>query len=111
MLEVTDQAIEKLAEYKEHNNISSAFRVFLTQGGCSGPGLGLALDDEKSTDEVYQNTGITFVVEKSLMTQCSSIKVDFLNAGDRSGFSVSSANPISGAGCNPGSCGSGGCGC
>lgn len=33
MLEVTDQAITKLKEYLEQNNIESAVRIALMQGG------------------------------------------------------------------------------
>jgi len=42
-----------------------------------------------------------------------SIAVDYQDAGSRSGFLISSTNPLPGAGggCSSGSCGSGGCGC
>lgn len=33
MLEVTEMAVEKLKEYLQQNNISSAVRVALMQGG------------------------------------------------------------------------------
>ncbi len=113
MLEVTDQANEKLIEYMKANNITSSLRVALMQGGCSGPALGLALDEEKPTDESFARQTLTFLVEKSLLEQCGSITVDYLDAGSRSGFSIVSTNPLpnSGGGCSSGSCGSGGCGC
>ncbi len=113
MLEVTAQANEKLIEYMKANNISSSLRVALMQGGCSGPSLGLALDEEKPMDEVFEREGLTFLVEKDLLEQCGNIAVDYHDAGSRSGFSLSSTNPLPGAGgsCSSGSCGSGGCGC
>ncbi len=113
MLEVTDLANEKLLEYMKSNNISSLLRVAIMPGGCSGPALGLALDDEKETDESFTQQDLTFIVEKSLLQQCGTITVDYVDAGNRSGFTISSANPLPGAGggCSSGSCGSGGCGC
>ena len=113
MLVVTSKANEKLIEYMKDNNISSSLRVALMQGGCSGPSLGLALDEKKSEDELFERQNLTFLVAKDLLEQCGGITVDYLDAGNRSGFSISSSNPLPGAGsgCNSGSCGSGGCGC
>ena len=114
MLDVTAQANEKLVEYMKNNNINSALRVALMQGGCSGPSLGLALDEEKPMDECFQKQDLTFLVEKNLLEQCGTITVDFVDAGSRSGFSIQSSNPLAaggGGGCSSGSCGSGGCGC
>lgn len=113
MLDVTTQANEKLIEYLQANNISSPLRIALMQGGCSGPSLGLALDEEKPTDELFARQNLTFLVEKDLLEQCGSITVDYAEAGTRSGFTVTSAKPLpdTGGGCSSGSCGSGGCGC
>jgi iron-sulfur cluster assembly accessory protein len=113
MLEVTAQANEKLVEYRKANNISSSLRIAMMQGGCSGPSLGLALDEEKPTDELFEQQSLTFLVEKALLQQCGSITVDYHDAANRSGFKISTANPLPGAGggCSSGSCGSGGCGC
>jgi len=113
MLEVTDLANEKLLEYLKSNNISSSLRVALMQGGCSGPSLGLALDEQKATDEAFNRQDLMFLVEKSLLQLCGTITVDYVDAGNRSGFTITSANPLpaAGGGCSSGSCGSGGCGC
>jgi len=71
--------------------------------------LGLALDEPKNDDTTYEKEGLTFLVNNDLMKQCSEIKVDFMDAGYRSGFSISSAVPIGGGGCGS-SCSSGSCG-
>jgi len=72
--------------------------------------LGLALDEPKASDQVFENNSLQFLVDTELLSTCGSITVDFIDAGMRSGFSVSSANPLGGGGCSSGSCGSGGCG-
>jgi len=111
MFEVSELATEKLNEYLQANNINSSLRVALMPGGCSGPALGLALDEKKEGDEQFDKDAISFLVEKALLTQCGTISVDYVDAGQRSGFSITSQNPIpgSGGGCSSGSCGS--CGC
>ena len=113
MLEVTELAITNLKSYMEQNSVDSALRVALMQGGWSGPSLGLALDEPKDNDTKVEESGITFLVDNDLMTSCGEIKVDFMESGMRSGFSITSKIPVAGSGgggCSSGSCGSGGCG-
>ena len=111
MLEVTDSAVENLKSYLAQNNIESAVRIALMQGGWAGPSLGLALDEPKDNDKTFQEDGVSFLVEEGLLSSCGVIKVDFLEAGYRSGFSITSTNPVGGGGgCSSGSCSSGTCG-
>jgi iron-sulfur cluster assembly protein len=106
---IADDAMEKLKEYLTQNNIESPLRIALMQGGCSGPALGLALDERKENDEVFMKKDLTFLVEKGLLNLCGSVSVEYIDAGPRSGFNIKSANPIGGGGCG-GSCSSGQCG-
>ena len=50
-----------------------------------------------------------FLVDSDLLTRCGSVKVDFIEAGYRSGFAITAANPLGGGSCSSGSCG-GSCG-
>lgn len=113
MLEVTAQANEKLVAYMKDNNITSALRIMLMQGGCSGPSLGLALDEEKPLDHLFKQKDLTFLVEKGLLQQCGNITIDYIESGSRSGFNIQSSSPLpnTGSGCASGGCGSSGCGC
>ncbi len=74
----------------------------------------MALDEPKDNDATYEHGGIKFLVDNALSNQCGVIKVDFIEAGARSGFAISPAKPLGmggGGGCGS-SCGSGGsCGC
>jgi iron-sulfur cluster assembly protein len=72
----------------------------------------LALDEPKDTDKIFENDSLQFLVEKSLIQTCGGITVDYIDAGPRSGFGITSQKPISsgGGGCSSGSCGSGSCG-
>ncbi len=110
-LNVTELAVTKLKEYMQANNIESALRVALMQGGWSGPSLGLALDEPKSDDKVFENDSLQFLVEEGLLNTTGGITVDYIDAGPRSGFGITSVNPInSGGGCSSGSCSTGSCG-
>jgi Fe-S cluster assembly iron-binding protein IscA len=71
----------------------------------------LALDESKESDKVFDKSGLQFLVETGLLEKCGAIKVDFMEAGYRSGFSITSTNPLGGGGsCSSGSCGGGSCG-
>ncbi|PID99694.1 MAG: hypothetical protein CSA81_14950 [Acidobacteria bacterium] len=71
----------------------------------------MALDEPKDTDKIFENAGLKFLVEESLMATTGDITLDYVDAGPRSGFGITSANPVNtGGGCSSGSCGSGGCG-
>ncbi len=119
MLEVSDLAVTKVREYLEANNITSAVRVAIMSGGCSGPMLSLALDEKKEADTVYEYDGLNFVVDGAVAVTCGTIKVDYIqeksgcgcSGSGGAGFAVSSEKPLAamGGGCG-GSCGSGTCG-
>lgn len=109
--DITNGAVIKLKEYMEQNNLDSALRIALMQGGCSGPSLGLALDEPKDNDRIFKNDGLKFLIEKGLLEACGAITVDFIDAGPRSGFGITSKIPLPGGGGCGGSCSSGGCGC
>jgi len=73
--------------------------------------LGLALDESKESDLKVVEGELTFLVDPDLMQKCGDIKVDFVESGMRSGFSISSRIPVSGGGgCSSGGCSSGSCG-
>jgi len=57
----------------------------------------LALDEQKDTDDVFDEKGYTFIVDKSLMQTAGPITVD----GNQFGFRVNSnLQQNSGNGCN-----------
>ncbi|XCN71836.1 MAG: IscA/HesB family protein [Candidatus Electrothrix aestuarii] len=112
MIEVTESAIANIKEYLGQQNIESSVRIFLMSGGCSGPSLGLALDEAKENDLSFEQEGVSFLVEKALTETCGAIKVDYLEASSSSdcgcssggGFSITSEKPLAGGG-DGGSCG------
>ncbi|MBP7926357.1 MAG: hypothetical protein KAZ13_00655 [Desulfobulbus sp.] len=69
----------------------------------------MALDEPKASDQVFEEGDLKFLVDGDLLTRCGAVKVDFIEAGYRSGFSITAANPLGGGSCSSGSCG-GSCG-
>ncbi|MCI5114892.1 MAG: adhesin [Candidatus Electrothrix sp. AW1] len=118
MLEVTESALTNVKEYLRQQKIESAIRIIMMSGGCSGPSLGLALDEAKENDLTFEQDGMNFLVEKSLAATCGTIKVDYLDSSSScgcsgGGFSITSEKPLTGdsggGGCNSCSC-TGSCG-
>lgn len=56
-------------------------RIFLAGMGCSGPALGLSLDEKKDTDVVDETNEINFVMEADLFNTMGEIKVEFMGNG------------------------------
>ena len=106
MLEVTDKAVEMIKDFIKDRETPHSIRIMMS-GGCGGPGLGMALDEAQDSDEVIENNGLTFVVDKILLEEAKPIQVDFIVTPDGSGFKLTSS-PLTAAvaGCG-GSC----CGC
>lgn len=106
MLNITDEAKAKLAEYFEGKDIEPV-RIYLAMG-CGGAQLALALDKAKDTDEVAEVDGYTVVIDKELYTQGTQFTVE----GSEMGFAVTSDMTMPEAPEGQGSCGSccGGCG-
>jgi Uncharacterized conserved protein len=65
----------------------------------------LALDEPKENDKIFEESDLKFLLDESLLAQCGAVKVDFIEAGYRSGFSITSANALGGGSCSSGSCG------
>jgi iron-sulfur cluster assembly protein len=63
MVEVTASATSQIAEYFKDKEIVP-IRIFINEGGCGGPSLAMALDEQKSTDDVFEIDGFTYVGDK-----------------------------------------------
>jgi Fe-S cluster assembly iron-binding protein IscA len=80
MLEITKSATDKIAELLKDKEVT-AIRIFLNAGGCGGPGVAMALDEPKDTDNVFDIDGFQFIVDKEFMKDAEPIKVDFSEFG------------------------------
>jgi iron-sulfur cluster assembly protein len=67
----------------------------------------MALDEPKSEDEVFDEKGTKFIIDKDLLNQAKPINVDFIETARGSGFKLTSGLAAQEGGCGS-SCG-GGC--
>ena len=80
MLEITKSATDKITELLKDREVAP-IRIFLNSGGCGGPGVAMALDEPKDTDNVFDIDGFQFIVDKEFMKDAEPIKVDFSEFG------------------------------
>lgn len=113
MFDISDGALAQIKEYFSDKDIVPV-RVFLAQGGCSGPQLTLALDEVREGDKSFDyDGGLTFVVNDALLEEAKPLKVDI----GPMGFVVDSSLELGGGcgcassgGCGSGCASGGGCG-
>ncbi len=51
--------------------------------------MGMALDEPREDDEIFKESGITFVINKQLYEQVQPIEVDFVQTVRGSGYRIS----------------------
>ncbi len=67
----------------------------------------MALDEPKEDDKVFDDDGITYVINSELFERAKPIQVDFVTSFTGAGFSISSglaANSSSAGSCSSNSC-------
>ena len=62
----------------------------------------MALDEPKEADEVFENDGVNYIIDKKLHEMIEPVYVDYITRGTGSGFVISS-NPSAAGSCS--SCG------
>ena len=104
MFTVTEKALEVIKDFIKEKKPDSAVRITLSIG-WSGPALGMALDEPANTDEVFEEKGTKFVIDKDTYNQAKPINVDFVSSPQGSGFKInSSLSPAKGGACGSCSC-------
>lgn len=91
MLNVTQNAQTQVADFFAGKEIKP-IRVFLNQGGCGGPQIAMAIDDQKTTDTVFTFAGIDYLVDTEFLKEAQPIVIDFQS----SGFNISSSLKLEG---------------
>lgn len=65
--------------------------------------MGMALDEPQDNDEVIQDNGLTFLIDRDLYEEAKPIAVDFITSAMGSGFRLTSSLQSAMGGCG-GSC-------
>ena len=64
----------------------------------------MALDEPRNEDEVIDEKGTKFVIEKDLLNQAKPINIDFVATPEGAGFKLTSSLVSEGGGCGSCSC-------
>ena len=51
----------------------------------------MALDEPKDNDEMFEENGVNYLIEKELFNRIQPINIDFVDSAMGSGFSITSA--------------------
>jgi iron-sulfur cluster assembly protein len=76
-----------------------ALRVAVRGGGCSGFQYALALDSQKDDDHVFEEHGVSVVVDKTSMQFVFGSEVDYVDGLQGAGFQVNNPNVVAACGC------------
>ena len=105
MFNVTEKASEMIKQFLKEREDIPAIRILLSQGGWSGPSLGMALDEPQEQDLTFKDRDITYVIDKDLFSQVKPVTVDYVNTMMGTGFNITSSMK------KQSSCGSSSCSC
>ncbi len=102
---ITNQeSIDQLiAVIEKKENRPKSIRIFVAGYACSGPKFGLVIDPEKEDDEIYEEGGLQFVINKGVYEQFGDFRIEF----EEDGFIVQPENYEPAMDCSScaGSCG------
>jgi Fe-S cluster assembly iron-binding protein IscA len=98
MLEVTDRATKVVAEYFKDKK-KQPIRIFVRLGGCGIRTFGVALEQAKASDKIFEIKGQTYIINKKLLKLVQPITFD----SDGIGFRLSGSGVAPPHGC--GNCG------
>ncbi len=108
---VTDEAYEELSSFMENEeSVGKSIRIMIAGFGCSGPNIGLALDDPNEEDTVFTKGNVSLLADTSMqlhIVQGEGLNIEAVDipGRDQKGFRLSLNKEA------PHSCGSGCSGC
>lgn len=98
-ISLTEKAAEKVMELRGTGAEEQALRVAVRGGGCSGFQYALAFDRIKDEDHVFEDRGVSVVVDKTSMQFVFGSEVDFVDGLQGAGFQVNNPNVVAACGC------------
>ena len=91
MLNVSEEALEKIKQFLEGQKGLRSIRILMTdEGGWKGPYLVMALDEKKNDDTVITEKGVTFLIEKALFEKVKPIRIGYTHSTLGLGFTIES---------------------
>lgn len=104
LLKISDSAGQAFGAFDWSAHAGKGVRLFVQGAGCSGPSLGMALDDATAEDAVVEHAGVRFMMDlqtTEVLRQGGGLNVDYIEEEQRRGYLLTLEKP--------GNCHSGGC--
>jgi iron-sulfur cluster assembly protein len=102
MITLTEKGAEKVREFLSTQNAvadTAGLRVGVRGGGCSGFQYALAFDEQRDSDEVFEDKGIRLLVDQPSLPYVKGSVIDFVEGLQGAGFKVENPNVIAACGC------------
>jgi iron-sulfur cluster assembly protein len=98
---LTDGAEAKIKELlaSQEDASDQALRVGVRGGGCSGFQYALAFDKRRDDDHVFEQNGVSVVVDEVGMQFVLGSEVDYVDGLQGAGFAVNNPNVVAACGC------------
>ena len=97
---LSDKAAKHVANFLIKRGKGIGLRLGVRTSGCSGMAYKLVFVDEpKEEDEVFESHGARIYVDPKSLAWLQGTVIDFVQAGDDSGFSFRNPNVSSQCGC------------
>lgn len=102
MITLTDIGAEKVRDFLSSQgtpNPDAGLRVGVRGGGCSGFQYVLAFDERRDGDELFEDKGISLLVDAESVPYVHGSVIDFVDGLQGAGFKVENPNVIAACGC------------
>lgn len=80
MINITEDAVNNMLDYFDGKEVTPV-RVFMSEGGCGGGGLALALDELKENDYSLEDSGLILIADNEFLKETGTITIDFTGMG------------------------------
>ena len=100
-IKLTELAVAKTHAFQAKNQQAAdkALRLYIEGGGCSGFSYKFKLDDKHADDHVFDEHGVTVVIDPMSMQYVKGSTIDYEEDFTRSGFILQNPNASSTCGC------------
>lgn len=87
-IRITDSAAKVLKDKLNQKSSNYGVRIYIAGIGWGGPRLGIALDEQKNDDKVYEVNGIKVLLDSDIAMYTKGFEIDYRNSFFGKGFSV-----------------------
>ncbi len=97
---LTPTAADRVASFLQSRGSGIGIRLSVQTTGCSGLGYNIEfVDDARDDDTLFENNGVTVVVDAKSLIYLDGTQVDFVKDGLNEGFEFNNPNAKAECGC------------